>query len=69
MKENPDFFDDTETTFHKINVQNKEGNNVETVWIQIIKDESFEDGVIAKDVTEKVNRDMQGDTHKHSKDV
>lgn len=69
MEDKRDFFDDTETTFHKINVQDREGNNVETVWIQIIKDNSFEEGVIAKDVTDKVNRDMKGNNYKHSKDV
>jgi hypothetical protein len=67
-EQEPEWLQDAESQFHKINV-NKQNDETVTKWIQIIEDDSFEDGVIAMDVTEKVKRDMQGEESEFKRDV
>jgi len=65
--EEPQWLDDTNGSFYKINVgkETPEGKVTKTVWIYLIEDESLDDGTIAMDVTERVERDMKGESHKY----
>jgi hypothetical protein len=73
----PDWLQDAEGKFHKINIATgdprgerhgskfDDKDNIITRWIYIIEDDSFEDGTVAMDVTERVERDMKGEDHKY----
>ena len=75
-KSEPEWLSDAEGRFYKINIGTNNAReetqetkinseDVITRWIYVIEDDTFDDGVMAMDVTDRVERDMKGENHKY----
>lgn len=68
FEESPEWLEGTESTIHRIQVfkgNPQNGAEKKTVWIQVIENDEFENGSIAMDITDRVERDMTGQEYKY----